>query len=130
MRGDTFGMPHVRPMPSIGARCPELRTPDGSANLCIMVRVDEDAVESLEVFSKKSQTTPKKSKKEKLEAAEWEVGSSQSRVAKMAWRVRRVQRFVALQSRSYVPSLVDLTSFHLKHPTTWSLTIPTDCMNA
>jgi len=55
-----LGLPHARPMPSIGPRCLELRVRDGSANWRIMVRVDEDAVVILEVFSKKSQATPKK----------------------------------------------------------------------
>jgi phage-related protein len=58
-RGDTLSMPHSRPMPSIGRRCHELRINDERFTWRIVYRVDEDAMVILEVFSKKTQQTPK-----------------------------------------------------------------------
>ena len=58
-QGATLGMPHSRPLPSIGTRCHELRINDGRATWRIVYRIDSDAVVILEVFSKKSRTTPK-----------------------------------------------------------------------
>jgi phage-related protein len=58
-RGDKLGMPHSRPMPSIGRRCHELRINDERSTWRIVYRVDEDAIVILEVFSKKTQQTPK-----------------------------------------------------------------------
>ena len=58
-QGETLGMPHSRPMPSIGLRCHELRVNDGSATWRIIYRIDPDAIVILEVFSKKRRATPK-----------------------------------------------------------------------
>lgn len=58
-RGETLGMPHSRPLPSIGARCHELRINDERTTWRIIYRIDSDAIVILEVFSKKSRTTPK-----------------------------------------------------------------------
>lgn len=58
-RGDTLSLPHSRPMPSIGRRCHELRINDERSTWRIVYRVDEDAIVMLEVFSKKTQQTPK-----------------------------------------------------------------------
>ena len=58
-QGETLGMPHSRPMPSIASRCHELRINDKSANWRIIYRLDADLIVILEVFSKKSQATPK-----------------------------------------------------------------------
>jgi phage-related protein len=58
-RGELLSMPHSRPMPSIGARCHELRVVDQEHNWRIVYRVDADAVLILDVFSKKTQATPK-----------------------------------------------------------------------
>jgi phage-related protein len=58
-RGDRLGMPASRPMPSVGARCHELRIVDETVTWRIMYRLDEDAVVILEVFAKKSGQTPK-----------------------------------------------------------------------
>ena len=52
-------MPHSRPMPSIGARCHELRIIDASNNWRLVYRIDTDAIVILEVFAKKTGTTPK-----------------------------------------------------------------------
>jgi phage-related protein len=46
-------------MPDIGRRCHELRIPDEDQTWRIVYRLDEDAIVILEVFSKKSQQTPK-----------------------------------------------------------------------
>ena len=58
-RGEQLGMPHSRPMPSIGRHCHELRIGDTNATWRVVYRIDTDAVVILEVFSKKTQQTPK-----------------------------------------------------------------------
>lgn len=52
-------MPDSRPMPSIGARCHELRVRDEGHNWRIVYRLDSDAILILEVFAKTTQQTPK-----------------------------------------------------------------------
>lgn len=58
-KGMKLSMPQSRPMPSIGARCQELRINDRESTWRIIYRLDEDAVIIGEVFSKKTQETPK-----------------------------------------------------------------------
>jgi phage-related protein len=58
-QGKAMTMPASRPMPSIGARCHELRVKDGDAEWRLLYRTDDNAVVVLEVFSKKTQETPK-----------------------------------------------------------------------
>jgi phage-related protein len=58
-QGETLGMPYSRPLPSIGPRCHELRINDEWTTWRIVYRIDSDAIVILEVFSKKSRTTPK-----------------------------------------------------------------------
>jgi phage-related protein len=58
--GVNLGLPQSRPMPTVGKSCHELRIVDQTATWRIMYFVDEDAIVILEVFSKKSRTTPKK----------------------------------------------------------------------
>ena len=58
-RGEMLGMPHSRPLPSIGPRCHELRINDERTTWRIIYRIDPDVIVILEVFSKKSRTTPK-----------------------------------------------------------------------
>jgi phage-related protein len=58
-QGERLEMPHSRPMPSIGPRCHELRIDDGETTWRIIYRIDPDAIVILEVFSKKTRTTPK-----------------------------------------------------------------------
>ena len=58
-RGETLGMPHSRPLPSVGPRCHELRINDERATWRIVYRIDSDGIIILEVFSKKSRATPK-----------------------------------------------------------------------
>lgn len=59
-RGEQVGMPHSRPMPSIGQRCHELRIRDEDSTWRIIYRIDRDAVVMAEVFSKKSAATPER----------------------------------------------------------------------
>jgi phage-related protein len=59
-QGDNIGMPHSRPMPTIGRRCHELRVRDEDHNWRIMYRIDSDAIVIVEVFAKKTGATPKK----------------------------------------------------------------------
>ena len=58
-RGEMIGLPHSRPMPSIGKRCHELRITDKNVIWRIVYRLDSDAVIIGDVFPKKTQTTPK-----------------------------------------------------------------------
>ena len=46
-------------MPSIGGGCHELRINDAQATWRIVYRIDSDVILILEVFSKKTQKTPK-----------------------------------------------------------------------
>ena len=57
--GESLGMPHSRPMPSIGKRCHELRVRDENRNWRIIYRVDDDAIVIADVFPKTTQQTPK-----------------------------------------------------------------------
>ena len=59
-RGDSLAMPMLRPMPSVGRRCAELRVPDETHNWRIMLRIDPDAIVILDVYSKKTRATPKR----------------------------------------------------------------------
>lgn len=52
-------MPVSRPMPTIGARCHELRVNDENATWRVVYRIDVDAILILDVFSKKTAQTPK-----------------------------------------------------------------------
>jgi len=59
-RGEKIGLPHSRPMPSIGRRCHELRISDEDVTWRIIYRTDADAIVIGEVFAKKTGKTPKK----------------------------------------------------------------------
>lgn len=52
--------PASRPMPDIGPNCHELRIDDGGVTWRIPYHIDADAIVILEVFEKKSRTTPKR----------------------------------------------------------------------
>lgn len=56
--GENLGLPHSRPMPSIGLRCHELRINDCHVTWRIVYRVDADAIVILEVFKKSTVKTP------------------------------------------------------------------------
>ena len=58
-RGDSLGLPHSRPMPSIGSHCHELRIVDEKITWRVVYRIDVDAIVIADVFSKKTQATPK-----------------------------------------------------------------------
>jgi phage-related protein len=57
-RGERLTLPQSRPMPSIGARCRELRIVDKDHSWRIIYRIDADAIVIADLFSKKSQATP------------------------------------------------------------------------
>jgi len=57
-QGESLGLPHSRPMPSIGRRCHELRVPDKNHTWRIVYRTDPDAIVILEVFAKATRETP------------------------------------------------------------------------
>lgn len=59
-QGDNLHMPHSRPMPTIGRGCHELRINDQQKAWRIMYCVEPDAIIVLEVFAKKTNTTPKR----------------------------------------------------------------------
>jgi phage-related protein len=59
-QGENLGLPHSRPMPSIGQHCHELRIPDEKHNWRIMYFLDSDAIVILEVFAKTTPKTPKR----------------------------------------------------------------------
>jgi phage-related protein len=58
-RGESVDFPASRPMRDIGPNCHELRVNDGDITWRIAYYVDVDAIAILEVFLKKSRTTPK-----------------------------------------------------------------------
>jgi len=58
--GKTLSLPQSRPMPIIGKHCHELRISDQNTIWRIIYRVDKDAIVILEVFKKKTKTTPLK----------------------------------------------------------------------
>lgn len=58
-QSENIGLPHSRPMPSIGNRCHELRIQDQDKIWRILYRIDEDAIVIIEVFKKTTRATPK-----------------------------------------------------------------------
>lgn len=57
-RGEKLGLPHSRPMPSVGPRCHELRIQDEQVSWRVVYRIDPDAIVIAAVFAKKTQHTP------------------------------------------------------------------------
>jgi phage-related protein len=57
-QGEKLSMPQSRPMPSIAARCHELRVNDQGQTWRLMYRIDADAILILAVFAKKTERTP------------------------------------------------------------------------
>jgi phage-related protein len=55
--GESLGMPHSRPMPSIGPRCHELRVRDENRIWRVVYRLDPDAIVVAGVFSKTTRAT-------------------------------------------------------------------------
>jgi phage-related protein len=56
--GEKLGMPHSRPMPSIGRRCHGLRVVDVGKTWRVIYRLDGDAIVIADVFQKTTQATP------------------------------------------------------------------------
>lgn len=56
--GEHIGMPHSRPLPSIGSGCHELRLRDADHSWRIVYFLDADAIVILEVFAKRTRETP------------------------------------------------------------------------
>jgi len=57
-QGEKLSLPQSRPMPAIGPRCHELRVRDRDHTWRIVYRVDPDVILILEIFDKKTTTTP------------------------------------------------------------------------
>jgi phage-related protein len=57
-RGESLGLPQSRPMPTVGARCHELRVRDQGSSWRLVYRVDVDAVVIAAVFQKQTRATP------------------------------------------------------------------------
>jgi len=58
--GEALGIPHSRPMPSIGPRCHELRVRDEDQNWRVIYRIDADVIVIVAVFAKDTRQTPKR----------------------------------------------------------------------
>jgi phage-related protein len=56
---ELLGMPHSRPMPSIGPRCHEIRVRDENRIWRVVYRLDPDAILIAGVFSKTTRATSK-----------------------------------------------------------------------
>ena len=56
--GEKLGMPHARPMPTIGPRCHELRIIDARVTWRIISRLDAEAIVIADVFQKTTAQTP------------------------------------------------------------------------
>jgi phage-related protein len=52
-KGESLGLPHPGPMPSIGAQCHELRINDENQTWRIVYHLAADAVVILDVFSRR-----------------------------------------------------------------------------
>jgi phage-related protein len=57
--GMPLGMPHSRPMPTIGKNCHELRISGAGTTWRFAYCLESDAVVSLGIFCKKTRKTPK-----------------------------------------------------------------------
>jgi phage-related protein len=57
-RGEKLSLPHSRPMPSIGARCHELRIHDERQTWRLVYRIDADGIVIVDVFQKSTPQTP------------------------------------------------------------------------
>lgn len=57
--GQLIGMPHSRPMPSIGARCHDLGIQDTDKTWRVMYRVDTDAIVIAEVSRRRRGLHPR-----------------------------------------------------------------------
>jgi phage-related protein len=76
--GAKVGLPHSRPMPTIGARCHELRVVDEGATWRIIYRLDADAVVIVDVFSKKTRQYDELTDKQSNLEQTWTSGNAQN----------------------------------------------------
>ncbi|HLM69583.1 MAG TPA: type II toxin-antitoxin system RelE/ParE family toxin, partial [Longimicrobium sp.] len=67
--GERLSMPLSRAMPSIGERCHEFRAADGDVDWRIIYRIDPDAILIVEVFRKKTRSTPR----HVIETCQWRL---------------------------------------------------------
>ena len=58
--GESVGLPHSRPLATIGKRCHELLIVDAETTWRIVYHIAADAIVILDVFGKKTRTTPKR----------------------------------------------------------------------
>jgi phage-related protein len=58
-QGEALGFPWSRPLPVAGPRCHELRVVDHDVSWRVVYALEPDAVVILDVFRKKTQTTPR-----------------------------------------------------------------------
>jgi len=56
--GIMLSLPQSRPMPSVAARCHELRVTDVNKTWRLIYRIDPDAIVILDVFEKKTRQMP------------------------------------------------------------------------
>jgi len=63
--GESLGMPHSRPLPTVGPRCHEMRVKDSKCQWRIVYRIDDDAILIAGIFAKKG----KKMQQRELKAA-------------------------------------------------------------
>ena len=59
-RGERLALPASRPMPGIGPGCHELRVQDANVTWRIVYYVGREAIVVLDVFAKKTRSTPKR----------------------------------------------------------------------
>jgi phage-related protein len=57
--GESLGLPHSRPLPTVGARVHELRVRDAAHNWRIIYRIDPNVILVIDVFEKKTPKIPK-----------------------------------------------------------------------
>ncbi len=58
--GETIDMPTSRPLRAVGSNCHELRVDDGGVTWRLIYHIARDAIVILDVFQKKTRTTPKR----------------------------------------------------------------------
>lgn len=66
--GLSFGMPHSRPLPSVGSRCHELRVKDVGHEWRIVYRIDPTRIVVVAVFDKKGKPMQQREFKKATEA--------------------------------------------------------------
>ena len=112
-QGESLGLPHSRPLPTIGIRCHELRINDEAGAFRILYRVDDDAIVILNVFLKKTRETPRsiiadcKRRIRQYDTLEQDRGkamrkSKRARLEREGWVVGSVKEFLGLSEADAV----------------------------